>query len=169
MKQFFITTSQTIGPFPHEGWRWAFETESPPGAVVIAGRVLDGDDVPISDAVLEAYSPVLAAQGGEGRPGRLPGLQRVPSDDEGRFRFVLPRAAAPGEPVAFVTVFARGLLKHQFTAVLLADDAALEQSALLAQVPSARRWTLLAQPVEGVYHWDLRLQGERETVLFDYE
>ena len=169
MKQFLITTSQTIGPFPHEGWRWAFETEAPQGAVVISGRVLDGSDAPISDALLEAYSPILAEQGEEVRPSRLPGLQRVPSDDEGRFRFVLPQRPAPGEPVAFITVFARGLLQHQFTAVLLADDPALEHSSLLAPVPQDRRQTLLAQPVEGGYHWDLRFQGDRETVFFDYE
>lgn len=169
MKQFFITTSQTIGPFPHEGWRWAFETQVPRSGVVITGRVLDGDGVPISDAVLEAFSPMPAEPGGDERPGRLPDVQRVPSDDEGRFRFVLPQAPAPGEPVAFITVFARGLLKHQFTAVLLADDPALAQSPLLAAVPPARRATLLAQPVEGGWQWDLRLQGERETVFFDYE
>jgi protocatechuate 3,4-dioxygenase alpha subunit len=43
--------------------------------------------------------------------------------------------------VAYVTVFARGLVKHQFTAVFLEDDPALAQSALLEQVPADRRHT----------------------------
>jgi protocatechuate 3,4-dioxygenase beta subunit len=46
--------------------------------------------------------------------------------------------------VAYITVFARGLVKHQFTAVFLSDDAGLSQSAILEQVPAARRATLLA-------------------------
>jgi protocatechuate 3,4-dioxygenase beta subunit len=51
-----------------------------------------------------------------------------------------PQAPA-GKPVAYVTVFARGLVKHQFTAVFLEDDPALAQSALLEQVPADRRHT----------------------------
>jgi protocatechuate 3,4-dioxygenase alpha subunit len=69
----------------------------------------------------------------------------------------------------YVTVFARGLVLHQFTAVFLEDDAGLAQSAILNQVPEARRATLLARRTgEGQYHWDIRMQGEAETVFFDY-
>jgi protocatechuate 3,4-dioxygenase alpha subunit len=37
-------------------------------------------------------------------------------------------------------------------------------------VPAARRATLLAarQP-DGSYRWDIHMQGERETVFFDYK
>jgi protocatechuate 3,4-dioxygenase alpha subunit len=36
-------------------------------------------------------------------------------------------------------------------------------------VPAARRATLIAQQTaEGEYRWDIHLQGERETVFFDY-
>ena len=82
-----ITTTQTIGPFPHEGWRWAFESASAAGEIIIHGQVLDGDGQPISDAILEAWQP-----GANGGPAvGLPGLYRVPSGDEGEFRFALPR------------------------------------------------------------------------------
>lgn len=157
-----ITTSQTIGPFPHEAWRWAFAPQSASGDIVVSGRVLDGDGQPVGDAILEAHAPGL--QG-----GALAHLQRVPTNDAGEFTLALP-APAPGEPAALVTVFARGLLKHQFTAILLATDPSLDRSPLLAQVPAARRITLLAhREPSGRYRWDLQLQGEQETVFFDFE
>jgi protocatechuate 3,4-dioxygenase, alpha subunit len=37
---------------------------------------------------------------------------------------------------------------------------------VLARVPESRRTTLLAQPVDGGYRFDIRLQGEGETVFF---
>jgi protocatechuate 3,4-dioxygenase, alpha subunit len=62
------------------------------------------------------------------------------------------------------------VLKHQFSAVFLEDDVALAQSALLAQVPAERRDTLIAKKTgDGRYRFDVRMQGERETVFFDYE
>jgi protocatechuate 3,4-dioxygenase alpha subunit len=38
---------------------------------------------------------------------------------------------------------------------------------VLAQVPQARRSTLMARPAAGVLEWNIVLQGERETVFFD--
>jgi len=167
-----ITTTQTIGPFPHEGWRWAFDSTigsaSKGATVIISGAVLDGDGAPITDAVLEAWAPgAEAADGGQA----IPAFRRVPTGDNGEFRFELPRPGAlQGEPLLFLTLFARGVLKHQFSAVFLEDDAALARSALLAQVPADRRDTLVAKKTDdGQYRWDLRMQGERETVYFDYE
>ena len=164
-----ITTAQTIGPFPHEGWRWAFESAAPQAgmgqAVSIVGTVFDGAGEPVGDAMLEAWSPA-AAEAEATQP--MPGFRRVPSDERGEFRFELPRAGA-GAPLAYVTLFARGLLKHQFSAVFLEDAAA--DAALLAQVPAERRATLVARrtATPGEYRWDVRLQGEAETVFFDYE
>lgn len=170
-----LTTSQTIGPFPHEGWRWAFaEAGAAPSAspaVRIRGQVFDGEGAPVSDAMLEAWVPNASASPVPG----LTGLHRVPTDDDGRFAFTLPAreaGAAPGEPLALITVFARGVLKHQFTAVFLADDPAIDNAPLLEQVPAIRRATLLARPDgDGGYRWDLRLQSAepaQETVFFDY-
>ena len=166
-----ITTAQTIGPFPHEGWRWAFESAAPQAgmgqAVSIVGTVFDGAGEPVGDAMLEAWSPAAAEAEGT-QP--MPGFRRVPSNERGEFRFELPAAGA-GAPLAYVTLFARGLLKHQFAAVFLEDDAGLANAPLLAQVPAGRRTTLVAvkTATPGEYRWDVRLQGERETVFFDYE
>ena len=37
---------------------------------------------------------------------------------------------------------------------------------ILARVPQARRSTLIASPVPGGYEFDIRLQGQDETVFF---
>ncbi|MGA0611416.1 protocatechuate 3,4-dioxygenase [Caldimonas sp. KR1-144] len=162
-----ITTSQTIGPFPHEAWAWGVEATKAPAnaALVIEGRLLDGSGAPINDGWVEAWTPDEAG-------GAIPGFRRVPSAEDGGFRLALP-PPVPGQPAAWVAVFARGLLLHQFSAVFLEDDAALADSALLAQVPAERRATLIAKKQgDGRYRWDIRLQGAAdasgETVFFDF-
>jgi len=168
-----ITTSQTIGPFSHEGWQWAvdfcaasrLETSAP--TVVVHGVLYDGDGNPIDDAQIEAWLPAAAAvESGQ----EIPGFRRTPTGKAGEFSLRLSTPPRPaGEPVAYVTIFARGLTKHQFTAVFLEDDATLAQSAILAQVPAARRDTLIARrDGDGSYRWDVWMQTDKETVFFDY-
>ena len=167
-----ITTSQTIGPFSHEAWRWACDatatvaTSAP--TVTITGFIRDGDGVPIDDAMIEAWLPASAgAETGQA----IPGFRRVASADDGSFSFILtrPAGAQPGEPAALVTVFARGLVKHQFTAVFLDDDPGIDASAILRQVPAGRRATLIARSAGNrAYRWDIAMQGARETAFFDY-
>jgi protocatechuate 3,4-dioxygenase alpha subunit len=168
-----ITTSQTIGPFSHEGWQWAvdscagarLETSAP--TIVVHGVLYDGDGNPIDDAQIEAWLPEAAAVEAA---QEIPGFRRTPTGKAGEFslRLSVPERPA-GEPVAYVTVFARGLTKHQFTAVFLEDDATLAGSAILGQVPAARRDTLIARKDgEGRYRWDIWMQTEKETVFFDY-
>jgi protocatechuate 3,4-dioxygenase alpha subunit len=167
-----LTPSQTIGPFFHEAWRWAAEATSGistgPGGVTVSGVIRDGDGNPINDAVIEAWLPDGAAsEAGQ----MLAGFRRVYSDDDGGFRLeiVPPAASNAGKPAMFVTVFARGLVKHQFTAVFLEDDTGLDKSELLNQVPSERRQTLIASKhAGGQYRWDIWMQTEKETVFFDY-
>ncbi|MQR00725.1 peptidase associated/transthyretin-like domain-containing protein [Glaciimonas soli] len=169
-----ITTSQTIGPFSHEAWNWATElsaadtlqTTAP--TIIVSGTIYDGDGNAINDAQIESWQPAAAAaESGQA----IPGFRRIPSDEEGKFSLRLSVSPqAPGEPLAYVTVFARGLVKHQFTAVFLEDDAGLKQSAILEQVSAARRPTLLAtRTADGQYSWNIHMQGEQETVFFDYE
>lgn len=166
-----ITTSQTIGPFPHEAWGWAVaitaDVNSSAPQVQLRGTIFDGDGVPVTDAWAEAWLPASAASE---TAHAIPGYRRVPTDENGTFALSISQAHAPaGRPVAYITVFARGLVKHQFTAAFLADDPALALSPLLQQVPAARRATLLAhRQDDGSYVWDIHLQGERETVFFDY-
>lgn len=169
-----ITTSQTIGPFSHEAWQWAVDACTPSNVkssaptINISGVIYDGNGAPINDAQIEAWTPAGAAAEAE---HAIPGFRRVPSGEAGDFSMCIsqPESATRGEPVMYVTVFARGLVKHQFTAVFLEDDTGLAQSAILNQVPEARRATLLARKTgENSYRWDIWMQTEKETVFFDY-
>jgi protocatechuate 3,4-dioxygenase alpha subunit len=167
-----ITTSQTVGPFPHEAWAWAVNATatvaSTAKTVTISGTIYDGDGTPISDAWIEAWTPHGAAAE---QASPMPGFRRIPSNDNGGFTATvsLSDKAAAGEPVMYVTVFARGLIKHQFTAVFLDDDSSLQQSAILHQVPVERRDTLIAKKQsDGHYQWDIWMQTVKETVFFDY-
>jgi protocatechuate 3,4-dioxygenase alpha subunit len=66
-----------------------------------------------------------------------------------------------------VSVFARGMLNRCVTRIYFADEP--ERNAadpVLNTVPAARRATLLAQPVDGGYRFDIHLQGSEETVFF---
>jgi protocatechuate 3,4-dioxygenase alpha subunit len=66
-----------------------------------------------------------------------------------------------------VSVFARGLLKRLTTRAYFADEDT-EGDPVLAGVEEDRRHTLAATADgEGGYRFDIRLQGEEETVFFD--
>lgn len=167
-----ISPSQTIGPFSHEAWRWGCAASDAFAAgadtISIAGIIRDGAGVPIDDAMIEAWTPSSTEAE---MSHALPGFRRTPSDMEGRFQFTLTRPAVKdaGQPAMFVTVFARGLVMHQFCAVFLDDDAGLARSEILQQVPEARRATLVARKTgAAAYEWDINMQGENETVFFDY-
>jgi protocatechuate 3,4-dioxygenase alpha subunit len=162
-----ISPSQTIGPFSHEAWRWACDaTEGVDADLTVRGFLRDGDGNPINDGIIEAWIP---ARADAESANALPGFRRVASGEDGAFSLRLSQPAA-GEPAALVTVFARGLVLHQFTAVFLGDDAGLEQSEILRQVPPARRATLVASQTGAAgYAWDIHMQGAQETVFFDYE
>jgi protocatechuate 3,4-dioxygenase alpha subunit len=161
-----ITPSQTIGPFPHEAWRWAFAGAVSEPLLTIFGTVFDGEGQPVPDALIEAWLPGDPAAAVPG----LPGLYRVPSDAYGGYRLALPRRPLPGEPACYVVLFARGMLRHHFCAVFLADDPRLDVSPVLTQVPGERRATLLAKAEgEGAsYRWDVHLQGAKETAFLDF-
>jgi protocatechuate 3,4-dioxygenase alpha subunit len=67
-----------------------------------------------------------------------------------------------------VSVFARGLLDRVVTRVYFADEAtANETDPVLGLVDPDRSGTLIARPTDDGYRFDIRLQGEGETVFFD--
>jgi protocatechuate 3,4-dioxygenase alpha subunit len=161
-----VTPSQTIGPFWHilgehgdaDLTRFGAPGSSGAGGekIELTGRVIDGDGAAVSDACIEIWQATPAAS------ASFVGWGRCATGPHGEFRFVTlaPDAAAPYLAVA---VFARGLLRPLWTRVYLADVA----DPLLAALPGARKATLLARPEPPVWHWDIRLQGEAETVFFD--
>ena len=154
------TPSQTVGPFfgfalPFANDQQAVDAGAP-GAVRIEGQLLDGAGAPVPDGLLEA------SQGDQ--------FARSGTDPEGMFHFVVrkPEAGPDGEaPHLNVTVFARGLLRHLTTRLYVPDEeAANAADRVLRLVDAERRPTLVARADGGVLRWDVRLQGEDETVFF---
>jgi protocatechuate 3,4-dioxygenase alpha subunit len=160
-----LTPSQTVGPFFGVGLPFdKGEQIAPPGSagvIRIEGQVLDGNSQPVPDALLEIWQ--LGA-----------GFGRSRTDSEGAFSFTVTKPAptpAPDRraqaPHLNVTVFARGLLRHLVTRMYFPDETeANATDPVLNLVEPARRETLIAKSCGGVLHFDIRLQGERETVFF---
>jgi len=67
-------------------------------------------------------------------------------------------------------LFMRGLLRHLVTRIYFAGENANSADPILALVSAKRRATLLAvlsSDLPDEFLWDIRLQGERETVFFE--
>ena len=191
-----ITPSQTVGPFfayclTPRGYDFSelvsndLVTDDTSGERIrIEGRVFDGDGQPVTDAMIEIWQ--ADAQGRYAHPAdgraapnaRFRGFGRAGTDDEGRYGFTTVKPGpVPGPdgrlqaPHINVHVFARGVLRHMMTRIYFADEAANEADPILALVPADRRGTLVArrdgQHGLPTYVFDIRLQGEDETVFFE--
>lgn len=167
-----VTPGQTVGPFFGFALPFAGDAQLvPPGhpdAIELTGRVLDGAGEPVPDALLEIWQADAAGRvctepGSLHRDGfTFTGFGRAATDRAGRYRFSTVR---PGMPFIAMTVFARGLLNRLFTRVYLPDAA----DALLASLPAERRRTLIAVADGRRLVFDVRLQGEDETVFLRHE
>lgn len=187
MTRLVPTPGQTVGPF--YGYALPFEHDNhlvppySPGSVRLHGTVFDGNGDVVPDAILEIWQAdadgrVAQEPGSLKRDGyTFTGWGRGAVDNVGHFSFTTlePGATEPGA-ARFVTVviFARGLLDRLFTRVYLPledqEAGALENDALLASLPEDERRTLIARrDGDGSLVWDVRLQGEGETVFLDYE
>ena len=71
-------------------------------------------------------------------------------------------------PHVNVTVLARGLLRHLYTRLYFEDEiAANAEDEILRLVPDDRRPTLVARQDGDAYVFNIKLQGEGETIFFD--
>jgi protocatechuate 3,4-dioxygenase alpha subunit len=138
------TPSQTVGPYLAIGLPWAAGPVADPDGVRVSGVVYDGAGEPVPDALVETWCPDPAA------------FARCATDDQGRWHVVVPPA-----PYLAVHVFARGLLRHLTTRICF-DEAAVPDT-----VPADRRATLMPQASGDEYRFDIRIQGDGETVFFD--
>lgn len=158
-------------------------TGTPAGDVIeIAGQVFDAKGVPILDAMIEIWQANAAgryASVGDGREAvpidpHFVGFGRASVDPDGiyRFRTIRPgRVPGPGNtlqaPHLAVSVFGRGILKRLVTRLYFADGEGNDDDPVLSVVPAERRETLIAhQGDDGVWRFDIRLQGDAETVFF---
>ncbi|AGP57995.1 protocatechuate 3,4-dioxygenase subunit alpha [Streptomyces rapamycinicus] len=188
------TPSHTVGPF--YGYALPFPgggemaPAGHPGAITLHGYVRDGEGAPVPDALVELWQAgpdgSLAGAGGSmrrdpvtggflGRNGvDFTGFGRIATDADGHWtaRTLPPGGpAAPAAPYISVCVHARGLLHHLFTRVYFPGNAeANAADPLLASLDPARRETLVATAASppGTYRFDIRLQGEGETVFLEF-
>jgi protocatechuate 3,4-dioxygenase alpha subunit len=154
------TPSQTVGPFYAIGCgrRSDANLVAPDtnGALRLTGTLYDGAGDPIGDGMVELWDGVGHSWG---RSGTQPA---------GEFRFTVakPAAATPNAPHIEVVVFARGLLKHQLTRIYFPDEPANETDPLLTALSEVERATLVAAREDGGLRFDIRMQGDRQTVFF---
>ena len=150
----------------------------------IEGRVTDGDGLPINDAMLEIWQADAQGRYANPRDNRaLPNTQfkgfgRSATDADGCYAFdtikpgpVPGPGGKPQAPHIVVAVFSRGMLRQVHTRLYFADEAGNGADPILTLVPEDRRGTLVAhKEMRGdlaVYRFDVRVQGENETVFFD--
>jgi len=180
-----VTCSQTVGPFFGIGMAPLFRDDFVPAGVpgervTIHGRVLDGDGHGVPDAQIEIWQADTQGRypGAESKEeGGFQGFGRVPTDDHGGFQFrtirpgcVAGRDSTVQAPHLVVLVFMRGLLRHLVTRVYFADETANANDPILSLVPAERRDTLMAKRESGdeaMFTWNIRLQGDAETVFFE--
>jgi protocatechuate 3,4-dioxygenase alpha subunit len=192
-----ITPSQTVGPFFKYGltpdgkydWNDAFTNnlvtaDASGERICVKGRVFDGDDNPVPDAMLEIWQADAQGRFSDPKDKRaLPnsafkGFGRCGTDPNGGYAFETIKPGAvpdpdgkPQAPHLLLAIFARGVLLHLYTRIYLDGEAANAADPVLALVPAERRRTLIAvrEPSSGnaVYRLDIHLQGDNETVFFD--
>jgi protocatechuate 3,4-dioxygenase, alpha subunit len=156
------TPSQTVGPYFSLGLLDRAANELVPGGLRISGRVLDGAGDPVQDALVEIWQ---ADEEGRYRPDF--GWGRSGCDGEGRFSFVTPKPGSVDGQAPHLTmlVFARGLLKPVLTRMYFPDEgAANADDPVLAALDDGS--SLVARPTDDGLEFDIRLQGEAETVFF---
>ena len=156
------TPSQTVGPYFSLGLFDRAADALVPGGLRITGRVLDGAGEPVTDATVEIWQ---ADEEGRYRPDF--GWGRSGCDEDGRYSFV---TAKPGSvqgqaPHLTLLVFARGLLKPVLTRMYFPDeqDANADDPVLGALADGS---SIVARPTDEGLEFDIRLQGEAETVFF---
>jgi len=187
-----LTGSQTVGPFfspalLREGGRRnvLVQPETTGERIRIIGRVLDGDSVPIPDALVEIWQANAhgrynhpADQGPAPLDSSFVGFGRSGTDEASSYWFeTIKPGSVPFDggrmqaPHINVTVFARGLLNHLVTRLYFVDEPTNTEDPILQLVPADRRTTLLARrEINGttvIYRFDIVLQGVNETLFFN--
>ena len=179
------TPWQTVGPFfhyalPYDGGPLVAGPDRP-GGVTVLGRVFDGNGAPVADALLEVWQADeqgrFVTEPGIYVPPEATGFRgfgRCATDSDGRFAFrtVKPAAVPTADgraqaPHVALSVFARGMLRRAVTRIYFDDEPANSDDPLLAAVEPDRRHTLVAARTEEGYLFDVRIQGDDETVFLD--
>ena len=188
------TPSQTVGPYftmrlSAEGENVLTAPETIGERIRIEGRVLDGDRKHIEDALLELWQADSAGRYHHPTDDRtdvpadpaFSGFGRCATDFRtGAYSFLTIRPGPVPHPDGgmqaphiSLTIQARGMLNPTFTRIYFDDKASNASDPVLASVPDSRRATLIAERVDNndssvpTFRFDIRYQGDDETVFFD--
>jgi protocatechuate 3,4-dioxygenase, alpha subunit len=192
MNTHLLTSSQTVGPFfapallREDARRNVLTRPDTVGERIrIEGRVLDGDGVPVPDALIEIWQANAqgrynhgADQGAAQLDSSFLGFGRSGTAEDGSYWFETVKPGLvpfDGErmqaPHICATVFSRGLLNHLVTRLYFEDEPGNVLDPVLQCVPNDRRATLLARrearDTVVVYRFDIVLQGADETAFFN--
>ncbi len=178
------TPSQTVGPFLSIGLSWPEGHIVVPDGIRISGVLRDGAGQPVTDGLIETWQadpdgrfdhpddprgPGPMSRAGSGFGG-FGGFGRCATDAAGRYEIITVKPGVIGDgqaPHIDVSVLARGLLDRLVTRIYFPDEpAANAADPLLAGLAPERAATLVARDQgNGELHFDICLQGERETVF----
>ena len=184
MNKLLQSSSQTVGPFFKIGMTYGelnimVNDDTQGERIMLRGRVLDGNGVPVDDAVVEIwqadangiYNHPNDAQQGQADPAFF-GFGRASSDDDGHYWFKTIKPGKVGEqaPHMAMRVLMRGMLLHANSRIYFSDEDNGSDEILQA-IPAERQHTLIAQrkDLEGTptYFLDINMQGDNETVFFE--
>lgn len=185
------SASQTVGPFFHigliDGNEHILVQDATQGERInIFGYVLDGDSVPVNDAMIEIWQADangIYASPNDPRHAEVDaafdGFGRSCTTDQGQYSF---KTIKPGRvpydetqtqaPHILVRVFMRGTLLHTVTRLYFSDEADANAGdpllnmleADVCQRLTAQRTDIEATPT---YHFDIRMQGNDATPFFE--
>jgi protocatechuate 3,4-dioxygenase alpha subunit len=164
----------------HGGENTLVQDETVGERIYIKGRLFDGDGQIVDDAVVEIWQAdahgFFSHAADPNRAKADPNFRGFGrSETRGRgfwFKTIKP-GLIPGTATPYINVriFSRGMLIHAVTRLYFSDESANDSDPVLNSVPAERRSTLIAQREEfgdvPTYRFDIRLQGEGETVFFD--
>jgi protocatechuate 3,4-dioxygenase alpha subunit len=193
------TPSQTAGPYVHIGCvpnfceiegvypedlgKTMVNDKTKGERITVRGRVIDGADTPLRDALIEIWQ--ADAAGLYNSPSEMRGTAdpnfagwgRCPTDMQtGEFVF---ETVKPGRvpfrdgrlmaPHITFWIVARGINIGLQTRMYFGDEEkANEEDPILQRIEhKVRVPTLIARAEGSTYHFDIHLQGENETVFFD--
>ncbi|TCD11934.1 protocatechuate 3,4-dioxygenase subunit alpha [Oricola cellulosilytica] len=171
------------GPYGEDAGARLVNDKTKGDRISITGRVIDGANAPLRDAMIEIwqadadglFNSPLEKRGAADTNFR--GWGRQAADGEsGQFRF---ETVMPGQvpfaadrmqaPHAQFWIVARGINLGLHTRMYFPDEAdANAADPVLQRIePRWRVATLIASGARPNYTFDIRLQGENETVFFD--
>ena len=186
-----ITPSQTVGPFfsfclaprdrPGIGSARLVTPDAIGARITIEGRVLDGSDAPVPDALIEIWQA-----DGEGRyagfhraraASSFTGFGRATCDDEGRFTIETVKPGSLADlggrchaPHIAIGIFGKGINRRLYTRIYFPDEKANDGDPVLSCVAAAHRSSMIARKTDATgrrYAFTIKLQGADETAFLD--